>query len=98
MKNTESNSKVTVNKYFLSDVQELIDKLNLCNLSQDIAVLVDKVQAELYDKYEAMKRRKLYSAAKNTDNAEFKAIVRDMYFDSRGIHNDFRDPNAFGSD
>jgi hypothetical protein len=91
-----SEKRVTVTKSFLEDVRTMVNAINETKLNEASHRILSRIKRELEEKDEAAKRRRLYHTAKNAQSAEDREIAREMYFESRGIHKDFRDPEAFG--
>jgi hypothetical protein len=88
--NTNSG-KISVNKTLLSSAQALLDRLSLAELDFTTKSLAKSLQDELNDKYEADKRRMLYSLSKNqNESKENREIARQMYLDTVGYHIDYR--------
>jgi hypothetical protein len=87
--------KIQLPRTFIADVQNLLDSINKKTLKTDCRQLVERIQSVIDEKHEAEKRRKLYQTVKTAKTDEDREIARDMYFDSRRISRDFRDPKAF---
>ena len=84
------SGKVTVNKTLLESAQALLDRLKGCSVDLHTQALINALQDELDAKYEADKRRYLYSTYKTAKDPCVRELARNLYHDSAGTHRDWR--------
>ena len=83
--------RVTVSKRLIETAQALLDRLKTRGWDDNAKALAHNLQYELYEKYEADKRRRLYSTSKDPElYSETREIARQMYLDSVGMRESFR--------
>jgi hypothetical protein len=86
-----TKGKVTVNRTLVDSAQTLLDGLRAKGWNSYTQGLAKRLQDELMEKYEADKRRNLYTTFKDkTRSKEEQEIARNLYLDSAGMREDFR--------